>query len=406
MMIKTRFKILFALWILTLSAVSVQAQQSDYEIQRNFQQELSELTAEIERAETLDELTELGNRVDMLERTYSEHAELINAALYPQTYQVLTGNLREQLTQALSSAEVVEELSTRIDELNVEVSQYRDEIDAMNRTTAELQSRLQQAESNEMNQAALLQEYRQSIEQRNHFVSQFLEQLMSMYQDASPSELREISAASERLEENPLNVLESILNEYIRVTEETAGLGPTDYASMRAQYHYFAEVWERIGNSLTTTFGGENAAAAKTSIDNQLSEWVSAIDSTLWNTISDAFHINGIELERFSNREEFYNALYGYVDSRRVDSQQTNSEEDYQTYVNFNDYWNTTVKSDWGELLVDADILSTEKIATIDMTLAEWGETAPPESNMMLILLIISIVIIIGLVVLMLMRRT
>src|SRR5690625_4078794 len=126
----------------------------------------------------------------MLERTYSEHAELINAALYPQTYQVLTGNLREQLTQALSTAEVVEELSTRIDELNVEVSQYRDEIDAMNRTTAELQSRLQQAESNDMNQAALLSLYRQSIEQRNHFVSQILEQLMSMYQDASPSELR------------------------------------------------------------------------------------------------------------------------------------------------------------------------------------------------------------------------
>src|SRR5690625_7896006 len=112
----------------------------EYEKHKNNQQELSELTAEIERAETLDELTDLGNRVDMLERTYSEHAELINAALYPQTYQVLTGNLREQLTQALSSAEVVEELNTRIDELNVEVSQYRDEIDAMNRTTADRKS--------------------------------------------------------------------------------------------------------------------------------------------------------------------------------------------------------------------------------------------------------------------------
>src|SRR5690625_7678495 len=139
MMIKTRFKILHALCILTISAVAVQSLLSDYQIQRNFQQELSELTAEIERAETLDELTELGNRVDMLESTYSEHAELINAALYPQTYQVLTGNLREQLTQALSSAEVFEELSTRIDGLNVGVSQYRDEIDAVNRTTADSQ---------------------------------------------------------------------------------------------------------------------------------------------------------------------------------------------------------------------------------------------------------------------------
>src|SRR5690625_2805875 len=165
MMMKTRFRILCALWILTLSTVAVQAQQSDYEIQRNFQQELSELTAEIERAETLDELTELGNRVDMLERTYSEHAELINAALYPQTYQVLTGNLREQLTQALSSADVVEELSTRIDELNVEVSQYRDEIDAMNRTTAELLSRLQQAVLNKLHLDWLLQEYIQRVEQ-------------------------------------------------------------------------------------------------------------------------------------------------------------------------------------------------------------------------------------------------
>src|SRR5690625_7864691 len=108
-----------------------------------------------------------------------------------------------------------------------------------------------------MDEARLLREYRRSIEQRNPFGSQFREQLMSMYEDASPSALREISAASERREENPLNVLESILNEYIRVTEETAGLGPTDYASKRAQHHYFPEVCERIDNSVTPTFAGE-----------------------------------------------------------------------------------------------------------------------------------------------------
>lgn len=400
-----RYRVLFSVLIVALSATAVSAQQSDYDIQRNFQQDLSELTAEIESAEELDELTDLGNRVDSLENAFSEHEELINAALYPQTFQVLIGNLRGQLTSALSSVEVVEELSTQIDELSTEVSDYRDEVDAMNRTTSELQNRLQQAEASEQNQAALLQEYRQNIQQRNQFVSQFLEQLMSRYQNITPSDQQEITEVSEQLEENPLHVLESILNEYIRIAEEPIGLGATDYASMRAQYHYFKDVWDRIGNSLANTFAGDNAAAAKSEIDNQLSDWSESIDNQLWGTLSDAFENNGIELEDFSDESEFYNSLYSYVDNSRIASEQTNSEADYNAYNNFNDYWNNTVKAEWGSLLMEANILNPEQIAAIDLKLSEWSNTAAPESNMMLILLIVSVVIIIGLIVFMLMKR-
>lgn len=402
---RIRNRVLFSALLITLSATAVTAQQSDYDIQRNFQQELSELTAEIEDARELGELTELGSRVDQLENRYSEHEELINAALYPQTFRVLIGNVRDQLTQSLSSVEVVEELSTRIDELSTEVSGYREQIETINQETSQLQSRLQQSEVNEQNQAALLQEYRQNIEERNQFVSQFLEQLMSRYQNITPSDQQEISESSERLAENPLNVLESILNEYTSIAGEPIGLGATDYASMRAQYIYFEDVWDRIGDSLARTFAGENASAAKSSIDAQLSGWIDAIDNQLWESLSEAFENNGIVLEEFSNEMEFYNALYGYVDDHTVASEQTNSEEDYNTYTNFNDYWNNTVKAEWGSLLIEANILSPDQIAAIDLKLGEWSNTAAPESNMMLILLIVSIVIIIGLIVVMFMKR-
>lgn len=403
---RIRYRVLLSVLMMALTTTAISAQQSDYDIQRNFQQDLSELTAEIENAEELDELTGLGNRVDSLENAYSEHEELINAAMYPQTFQVLISNLRGQLTSALSSVEVVEELSTQIDELSTEVSDYRNEVDAMNQTTAQLQSRLQQAEANEQNQAALLQEYRQNIEQRNHFVSQFLEQLMNRYQNITPSDQQEITEASERLEENPLNVLESILNEYIDIAQEPGmGLGATDYASMRAQYYYFEDVWDRIGNSLTTTFAGDNAPAAKSALDDQLAEWLQSIDNQLWETLSNAFENNDIDLEVFSNKDEFYNSLYSYVDNSRMASEQTNSEADYNAYNNFNDYWNNTEKAEWGSLLIEANILDTEQIAAIDLTLGEWSDTAEPESNMMLILLIVSVVVIIGLIVLMLMKR-
>jgi hypothetical protein len=86
-------------------------------------------------------------------------------------------------------------------------------------------------------------------------------------------------------------------------------------------------------------------------------------------------------------------------------SLETNSEEDYEDFRNFSNYWNETVKANWGEMLTEGGVLNHSQIAAIDIKLNSWSEAAQPTSNLMFILFLVSLAVIIGLVVLLITRK-
>ncbi len=401
---KTTFSTIVALLFVT--SATLYAQQSDYQIQQDFRANHAELTERINAATSTDELSDISIDIDALEADYSEYSSLINAAVYPDTFSGMVRDLRNRYNATSVNLTALEQANERIDDLMAQVDDFRNRLAEMDEEIADLKQQIDRSSANERRQAALIRQYRQNVEQRDTFVTDVLEQLMSRYQEVDSATQDEIAAALERMSDNPIELLKTIIAEYTNMADQDSGLETPDFVRMRAQHGYFSDVWNRIGDRLANTFAPDNPVQARQEVTDMLAAWLASIDNKLWNALTTSFNQNGIELPPFTSASTFNNALNQYVDNAIEVSRESNSEEDYQVYRNFANYWNNTVKAQWGELLVNGGILSTSDMAAIDVKLNEWGETATPTSNLMFILFLISLAVIIGLVVLLVTKKS
>lgn len=386
--------------------VQLTAQQSDFQIIQDFRTGYSELLNSVDNAVSTVELSEISEEMRSFEAQFANHASLINSAIYPDTFDGIFQALEDNFNTASSNITVIEQLNERVDVLVDELDVFRNRISDMNQERASLEQRIAESSANESRQAALIRQYRLNLDQRDVFVSEFLEELVERYQNMDSSTRSEISDASERLQDNPVDILKTILSEYLQLANSEISLDLSDYVSMRAQHGYFASVWDRIGARLAETFEPDRPVVAQQEVDDLLVAWQAAIDNNLWETLSMSFLENDIELEVFSSSSEFYNALNSYVDDSYEASLESNNDEDYQRFLNFTRFWNNTVKANWGELLTTGNVLTYSEISTIDIKLNNWGEASSPTSNLMFILLIVSIVVIVGLVVLLVTKKS
>lgn len=403
-LMKTTFSTIIAL--LFVASSTVVAQQSDYQTQQDFRADYSELVNRVNNASSSDDLDDIEADIDALEADYSEYSSLLDAALYPDTFSERVDQLRNNFSAASTNIATIEDLNDQIRDLMAELDEFRDRLDSMDEESADLQEQIDRSSTNERQQAALVRQYRQNVENRDTFVSEFLEQLMTRYQQLDNATQSEIADAVERMSDSPVELLKTIIAEYTNQADQDSGLESPDFVRMRAQHSYFADVWDRIGTRLTETFVPDGPVQAEQEVTDMLAAWQASVDNKLWNALTTSFNQNGVELNAFTNSETFNNSLNAYVDNAVEVSMESNSEEDYDVYRNFSDYWNNTVKGQWGELLVNGQILSTSQIAAIDVKLNSWGENATPTSNLMFILFLISLAVIIGLVVLLITKKS
>lgn len=398
--IKNSFLLTAAFLLIASSAVF--AQQSDYQIQQDFRSDYTELSERLENATTADEFAELEEEIAALEAEYSEHASIINSAIYPETFSERITSFRTETEQGRINAEKVDQLNEEISGLMDEMDQFRERLTEMDSQSDQLRAEIEQSEENERQQAALIRQYRQNIEQRNSFVMGFLEELLSKYEAFDPSEM---DGDAERMDDNPIQLISTIIAEYINSVDQSSDLAPSDYIGMRAQHAYFDDVWGRIGENLAQTFSPDEPVQAEQEITDQLAAWQASIDNKLWDSLTTSFNQNNIQLDTFTSSETFNTALNTYVDNAIEESLESNTEEDYEVFRNFNSYWNNTVKAEWGDNLTQGNVLSQSQIASIDIKLSQWGEAATPTSNLMFILFLISIAVIIGLIVLLITKK-
>jgi len=382
------------------------AQQSDFQITQEFRAEYNELINRVSNANSTEELDEIREEISAFEAQYAEHSSLINAAIYPDTFDGFLEVLQSNFNTVNANISVIDQLNSRVEVLVNEMDQFRNRISEMNQEMGTLEDQIEQSSENESRQAALIRQYRLNLDQRDVFVSEFLEELVERYQNMDSSVRSEISESSERLQENPIDILKTILSEYIELASSEISLDLPDYVSMRAQQAYFTDVWDRIGTRLVETFAPQQSEAEKAEIDELLDSWMEAIDGNLWATLLVSFSENDIELEPFSSSEEFNRSLNSYVDESYEASLESNRDDDYQKFLNFSSFWNNTVKANWGELLTTGNVLSYSDISAIDIKLNNWGEAASTTSNIMFILLIVSIAVIVGLVVLLVTKKS
>lgn len=391
--------------LLFVAGTTVTAQQSDYQVVQNFRADYNELVERVDNAVSSEELSEINADIDALEADNSGHSSLIDGYIYPNSFEGKISDLRSRYAAAENNVQVIESLNEKVAELEDEMAELRDRLSALDEDSQALANRLERAAQNERRLSNLVRQYRENLENRDAFVSDLLEDLLKRYQTMDAQTQEEIAAAAEALEDSPLDLLRTILAEYINLAERETGLDSEDYLRMRAQHGYFSEVWDNVGERMASTYAAEEPVQAKQEIDDHLDAWLASVDNKLWNALSTSFNQSGVQLPSFTSATAFNNALNTYVDEMTEVSLGQNSEEDYEMFSNFSEFWNSTVKAEWGEFLVAGNVLSQGDIAAIDVKVGSWGQAAEPVSNLMFILFLVSLAVIIGLIVLLVTKK-
>ncbi|MGF1670735.1 MAG: hypothetical protein ACFCU6_09815 [Balneolaceae bacterium] len=389
---------------LIAASSSVLAQQSDYQIQQDFRNQYNTLVERVDNAVSSDDLIGLLNEIESLEAEFSGSESLINAAIYPETFQGRISDLRSRFANTDQNVAVIEQLNERVEELSEELQTFRIRLNQFEQRSDSLEQLLGTSRSSERRVSALARQYRENLEERDEFVVNFMRDLLNRYEDMDPATVSEL-AAREDLDDNPLDIIKTIVAEYINRADQETGLEPVDYLQMRAQQVYFNDVWVSIGERLSRVFAPDRPVQARQEVTDMLSAWLASVDNKLWGSLTTAFSQNGINLPSFSSSDTFHNAILGYVDTAVEASRQQNTEEDYDAFRSFNNFWNNRVKADWGELIVEAKVLDFSQITAIDLRINDWNEAAIPTSNLMMILFIVSIVVIIGLIVMLVTKK-
>lgn len=391
--------------LLFVASTTVVAQQSDHQVQQDFRADYKELVQKVDEASSSDEVASLVDEISELEAEYSGYADLLDQALYPDTFEQRIGDLQSRLSVTQDNIAVIEDLNERIAELEAEIEELRSQLSEMDEDSEALRERMERSAANERRLSGLVSQYRESLENRDAFVSELLDDLMRRYEAMDAETQSEIAEAAESLEDDPLALLETIISEYINLADRDAGLEATDFLRMRAQHGYFDTIWDKIGERMASAYAPDRPVQAEQEITDLLSAWEASVNNKLWGALSSAFNQNGIELPEFTSDDTFNNALNAFVDDAIAVAQEQNEEADYELYRSFSDYWNNTVKAQWGEHLIAGNVLSQSDIAAIDVKLGDWGQHATPTSNLMFILFLISLAVIIGLIVLLVTKK-
>lgn len=385
----------FALILSAGFTTQLQAQetQSDYEIQKEFQEEYRSIEDGLGEAGESDETDELVERADQLESDFQEHEELLDDVLYPETFSGLIDKLQRRATSTHETVVQIEEQEEKLNALSDEASGYESELEELKQRTDSLQNVLQNTAQERSQLANTVENYRESMRQRDELILDMIDSLIVAYQNLEDIEDIETSEEARLDADNVLASIQSIAEDNIAVLDSDDALGTGEYLRMKSVHSEFEEMWEQIGNRLVEIYA--EAEGEREETDELVNEWGEKVSSRTWAALNQSFNEANVNLPEFDDQDSFYNSLNSYLDDVITTSEESNTEEDYEQYQQFSDLWNEQVKLRWSEYILEGDVLSSEQIARIDQKMDQWAVNAEPQSNLLLYLLGLSVLVII-----------
>lgn len=396
---------IFFVAVLVLFSQTIEAQQSDYRIFSDFQEQYRGLKADINSAISVAEVDSLKDEVDTFEEEFSEYESLLDGALYPVSFEDRIEDLRQDSRSAEHKLLIIENQNEKLSSLTDEVASYESEISNLNSRAESLRQAITTSEESERQLSGLVQRYRNSMEERDEFILTVIDSLLIAYEDIDPQAVSELSEETESGEisddENPLQIIHSIIeNNTQRLKSADESLDTEDYLRMYVVQTRFSDVWDRIGNDLVTIYGGDEKSEWETTINDHLSDWRASASKNMWESLNNHLEEQNVNLEAFDNNESFYNALDNYVSNATEDSRGRMMRSDnYDEFENFYEFWSGKVKDDWSQYIQEGQVLTMSQISSIDNEVISWRQEAQPRSYLVPILLGISLLIIIGLII-------
>ncbi|MFY0684382.1 MAG: hypothetical protein JXR20_07510 [Balneola sp.] len=396
------------LTIVLISVFSIgiaNAQQSDYQIKKQFEDRHAELLTEIEMAESVSATDSLITAVDDFRAEYSDKSEMLDYALYPESFDSKIANLKSEARSAEHKLLIIENQAERLASLTDEVTKFKSELATLSGKSDSLRNEIASSQQSEKKLSNLVTNYRKSVEERDEFIFDMVDSLFVTYNQLAPGAVEELSktegAGTIKSGDNPLVIINSILTENIETLKASSKTFTTeDYLRIYALQTKVNDVWENIGDNLVEIYGGNDKTSWKKRIETDLEDWKASASLSMWNSLDEYLEGRNVELGAFDNNSSFFTALDDFVSSESKKSDdEIISSSTYEDFKTFSEFWSSKVMDEWNNYLVEADVLTASQIATIDGKIDTWGEASKPFPTSILIFFGIAIVAIIGLII-------
>ncbi|MFH5833972.1 hypothetical protein ACG2F4_08780 [Halalkalibaculum sp. DA3122] len=388
---------ILASWIMVFTVSGVlcaQEIQSDYQIQQEYRAAVQSVKAELDEVSSQAEARETGGRIDSLESFYAEHAALINKAIYPATFEEQITELKNRARIAYNNLARIARQEAKLNQLDEQLDRYGDRLARLNARADSLQAAVQNSVASEKELSGQLRNYRESLERRDALILSFIDSVIVTYQNmeiASIGDLEQIRSENRlKTDRSPLTMIRTIPSESMQLLESNSELGTGDYLRMKKVQEEFAQMWETVGSKFSEAYS-VNPRQTESEIQQAALRWEQALNERLWTSLNQSFKEADIELKKFDDPNSLYEALNTYVEQGFTQSKQDSGEKTYQDFSRFSDFWNHRVKGQWTPGIIQAEILTSAQIATIDQKTNQWATVAKPESNLLAYLLGVSV---------------
>ena len=153
---KRSFKLLVLLMVFAINGTSLFAQQSDYQIKKDFENRHAELLTNIEMAQKVNEIDSLIMVIDDFRSNFSDHSEMLDYALYPESFDSKIANLKSEARSSEHKLLIIENQAERLSELTEEVTRFKSELSSLNSRSDSLRNAITESQESEKKLSQLL----------------------------------------------------------------------------------------------------------------------------------------------------------------------------------------------------------------------------------------------------------
>lgn len=367
-----------AILVFTVAIVGF-AQQSDFEIKERFKNMYAELKRDIDSVKTAEQIALIPNRIQGLETEFARHKTLIAGALYPETFENMMAELKDQFALAEAKATTIQTQGTRIDELESQVVTLNAELAKLNTEREELIAKLRSANNSIAQQQDLVRRLTVNLLSKDKLVNAMIDSIFLPFGKNMES-LTEVQtdALGKKLEKTSIVTrIADIAQDNVKFLEAT-NLEPKDYSVLVNQYEQFRSRWNGLRERVNAAITANNAkAAAKgkknqttpaeenpvTQVDASLAEWYNKLNSSLWASVMKEFTSRGVSVQSFNDPQSFSASIRAYVDSAKAGGGDT------KTFVE--DIWVQRIDKDWKASLEKDVMLGKAEYASLDQKVSE-----------------------------------
>lgn len=376
--------------------LNLQAQQSDYQLQKQFKIGADSLLSAIETMQSAQQADSILVLIDSLHANYEQHEQLLDNALYPETFKGTVKDLKTRARSLQHKLLVIENQSEQLADITKQLTAIGNRFEEISTTTDSLREAIAQSEKSEAKLSGLLISYRKQIEQRDTFILDMIDSVLVSYEQLTSNQITENSIKQSKFltnKDNVLKIIEQVSKQNINFLQQDHEMNPEDYLKMYNVQRKFADMWENTGKKLVRIY--EYDASGSEKIDKSISEWGALIENKTWLSIYDYLNQQQIQIDKFKDKNTFFKAVNEYINTMTADSTSFNPEK----FIAFKTFWNDSVKGDWGNYVVEADMLSLAQISEVDQKMNSWERLKETESGLNKIILGLAVVIIAGLLI-------